>query len=117
MKKRYFCLLVSVLLLNVSCGESEKEKIEKETAKIIVAYNDAIATHKKEVRETINGANLFGIDVDFFNGANWRQKGWDTLRVFYKLDSLEMSFKKNFGEDNFNILKVKIDENWNNKMQ
>lgn len=120
MKKISFCLFISVFLLNISCGESEKERIDKETAKIIVAYNDAIITHKKKVKEAIEGAHLFGIsysNIDFFYGSDWRQKGWDTLRVFYKIDSLEKAFKNNFGEDNYNVLKVKIDENWNKKMQ
>lgn len=121
MKKLLLLLFLSVII--ISCGESEKEKqarIEKETAKILVTYNKAISDHKLAVNEKIEGArflNLSNMQFKMLNGPNWQQEGWDTLRVHYKIDSLNTTFKETFGEDEFNVLQLKIDDNWNEKMK
>ena len=117
--KKLLPVYILIAALSISCGESEKEKIEKETAKILVTYNKAISTHQLAVNEKIESARFFNLsDMQFkmLNGPNWQQEGWDTLRVYYKLDSLRTSFKNTFGEDEYNVLQLKIDENWNEKM-
>ena len=48
---------------------------------------------------------------------NWKQQGWDTLYVHFKIKDLTSNFKKEFGEDEFNKLSLKIDENWTKKMK
>jgi|GEM_PF-2602565 len=119
MKKKLF-LLLSIYILIISCGESKKDRIEKKTAKILITYNEAIAKHKKAVSEVYQVAHLWGLsnnDLILTKGVDWQQKGWDTLRVYYKLDSLQDDFYNLFGEDNYNVLKLKIDDNWTNKMK
>jgi len=129
------------LLIFISCGESKKEKedrlkreqiekeeieqllrndkVEKKTVKILITYNDAIAKHKKAVNSVYESARFFNLsemDLKMNKGFNWEQKGWDTLRVYYKIDCLEKSFKTEFGEDDFNVLRLKIDQNWEEKI-
>jgi hypothetical protein len=118
--KKIILLLISISILTVSCGENKKEKIEKETAKILVTYNEAISKQKIAVSEKIEAARFFNLtDTQFkmLNGSDWQQKGWDTLRTYYKIDSLETAFKNTFGEDEYNILQLKVDNNWNEKMK
>lgn len=93
--------------------------IEKKIAKILITYNDAISKHKKNVNEVYEGARFFNLSntqLKMSKGFDWEQKGWDTIRVYYKIDSLEKSFLNEFGEDDFNVLKLKIDENWDKKI-
>ena len=128
-------ILMCVFLFTLSCGETKKERIERErieqeklkkemiereSAKILVTYNDAIGVYKQNVQKVIESARLFGWsnrDLTILKGSNWRQDGWDTLRVYFKIDSLQMSFKEKFGEDEYNVLRLKIDENFNEKMK
>lgn len=117
MKKSLFLLLIIPIFIT-SCGQSKKEKMEKDTAKILVTYNKAIAAQKKAVNEVYQSAQLVGYtnqELLYLKGVNWQQKSWDTMRVHYKIDSLENSYSKLFGKDNYNILKLKIDKNWNEK--
>lgn len=120
--KKLLLLLFSVLFLTVSCGESQQEKkdrIEKETAKILVTYNEAISEHKLAVNRKLESARFLGMsnmDIKMLHGSDWQQKGWDTLRVYYKIDKLETSFKNTFGEDEFNVLQLKVDNNWDEKV-
>lgn len=120
--KKSLLLLLSIFVLTVSCGESDKERqhrIEKETAKILVTYNSAISKHKLNINETIRSSRVLGLSnmqMEMLYGSDWQQKGWDTLRVYYKIDSLETSFKNTFGEDEFNVLQLKVDNNWNEKV-
>jgi len=107
-------------IMIVACGESKKERIEKDTAKILIRYNTAIAKYKKNVNDVYEGARFLGFsntDILMVRGVDWKQKGWDTLRVYYKIDSLERVFNNLYGEDEYNLLKLKIDDNWNNKMK
>ena len=117
--KRILPLLVFLSLLITSCGDSKEDRIEKETAKILVTYNGAISKHKINVEETKRSSRVLGLSnmqMEMLYGSDWQQRGWDTLRTYYKIDSLETAFKDTFGEDEFNVLQLKVDSNWNEKM-
>jgi len=125
---------LSLLMLLTSCGESAKEKaereklekkeqIEKATAKIIVTYNDAIAAHKRNVEKVKESYRFWsnygqkGVNALKTINGNYEQRSWDTTYVYFKLDSMENSFKERFGEDDYNVLRLKIDDNFNEKIK
>ncbi|MBS9768044.1 MAG: hypothetical protein KGV44_10980, partial [Flavobacteriaceae bacterium] len=49
-------------------------------------------------------------------GLDWEQKLWDKTYEKYKLKDLKKEFKQKFGEDEYNILSLKINEYFDKKM-
>lgn len=128
-------VLMCLVLFTLSCGESKKERlererieqeaqrkemIERETAKILVAYNEVISQYKEKVQAKIDAARFLGWNnrqMNFWWGFNWEEEIMDTLMVEHKLDSLHASFYIRFGEDEYNLLRLKVDENIDRKSQ
>lgn len=122
--------LIFFTIILFSCGNKPKEEkqvnkiknqteaIEKQSVKILVTFNQAIKEHKKAVSDVYEMARQLNWSDRTLSKMrpNWKQKGWDTLYVHFKIKKLTSDFKEKFGEDEFNKLQLKIDENWNKKM-
>ncbi len=99
--------------------EQKRTKIEGDISAILVKYNSAIRKHKKAVNGVYEAANYFGwsnSDLITAQGVYWQQDGWDTLMQYYNLNQLEDKFLNNYGEVEYNSLKLKIDNNINAKL-
>ncbi len=127
MKKIILLLLSSMLM--ISCGETKREKeariaketqqqIQKETAKIIVAWNNAISEFKKEVDKSDSAMSIFSSENKLLlRGADWKQKLWSKISSKYRLQEKGNQFKQKFGQDEYNILDLKVDDNFDKKMK
>ena len=125
MKKIIFIFFILIL---ISCGNTSKEEkqvnktvtkaLETQSVKILVTYNQAIKEHKKAVSEVYEMAKQLNWSDRTLSKMrpNWKQQGWDTLYVHYKIKDLTSKFKEKFGEDESYKLQLKIDENWVKKM-
>ena len=116
MKKTLFTIASLTFLLLSSCGKSEEEKIELATAKILVNYNKIISKVKKYESESEAwglGSSYQGSDAYMLGSIkeNYKKKQFNE----FKIDSLQKDFLEKFGEDNYNLLLIKIDDNLNNK--
>lgn len=125
--KKIIMLLFGLLLITTSCGESKAEKavsievaekariakeIEIQSAVIIVEYNKTIGIFKKEFFE-VKSSPMY----DFVSAANpnWKQNLWEEVKEKSEINKLVNTFKKDFGEGEFNILSIKIDDNFSSK--
>jgi len=113
--KKFYIFFIGLLILS-SCGNN----IEKDTAKILVTYNEAIAKHFQKLQE-IDEISAEGgwsqSEQTAVYGVNWRQKNWDKIRSESIIDSLENNFFEKYGEHEYNILSIKVSDNFKNKMK
>lgn len=108
-KVKKITLLIGLLFI-IACGNN----VEKDSTKILVVQNDLITKYKKEINE-IETNPIASIAIKF-NGPNWRQDKWDKMFQNSALDSLKNAFKESHGEDEYNVLSLKISDNFEKKM-
>ncbi len=114
MEKIHLLVLFGLVVLT-SCNN----KIEKDTAKILVSYNNAISEHRynvQKIKDTFAPIGLSSREQNALLGTSWIQVNWNEIRTKYKIDSLENDFLEKYGEDEFNILSLKTSENFESKM-
>ena len=114
MEKINLLVIIGLVILS-SCND----KIEKDTTKILVTYNNAIYEHRHNVQKINNTFAPIGLsrrEQNALIGTSWIQDNWNEIRTKYKIDSLENDFLEKYGEDEFNILSLKTSENFENKM-
>jgi len=114
MRKNHLLIIFGLVILS-SCNT----KIEKDSARILVTYNNAISEHRHNVQKTKDAIAPIGLsrqEQTALFGSSWIQNNWNEMRIKYKIDSLENAFFLNYGEDEFNILSLKTSENFESKM-
>jgi hypothetical protein len=118
-------LLLALSLSLFSCGESKDDKseqiekddkseqIENETAKIIVAQNNAINNYK-EYLNSVAAMNM----ASALNRSQpgWRQRNYDAQVAKFQVQESVSSFKIKYGEAETNKLMIKLDNNSQSKM-
>ncbi len=112
-KNRLSKLLFAALLMVAgpgcftSCGNS----IDDDTAIILLTYNEAIDAYKQEM----NTLHLFSYNRAGINQL-YGQAVWDKQFEAFKLDSLMGAFHDKHGEKVYRIMRLKVEDNFQNKM-
>ena len=90
MEKIHLLVFFGLVVLT-SCNT----KIEKDSARILVTYNNAISEHRHNVQKTKDAIAPIGLSRQehaALFGSSWIQNNWDEMRIKYKIDSLENAF-------------------------
>lgn len=85
--------------------------IDDDTTTVLVKYNDAISDYNEKIG---NARMIFG--QSNLSGLNMYQAYWNETLKEHKLDSLLNWFYEKHGEKEYNKLMLKVDDNFDRKM-
>lgn len=95
----------------VASCDNEKER-QRDGVQVLNSYNHAIEDYHRRAGEL-----WMTFDHAVITGYNMEQTLWDVVREEHNLDSVEMTFLDEHGEDAFNELKLLISDNFDRKMR
>lgn len=109
--KKLIILLIGIVIL-IGCDTS----VQDATNKILVVQNEAINAYMVAEED---GAYLLVYMMAGISGSgigSYKQKLWENTHKAFKMDSLVQDFRMNFSEEDFNKLLIKLDDNFQRKM-
>lgn len=106
-------LLLTLSLSLISCGESN-EQIELETAKIIVAQNNALSEYNSSLQDVAMLNLTYDMNREM---PGWQQRAYDDAVDKYQINKLVEDFKLKFGDDQGNLLSIKMRNNFNSQIK